>query len=344
MSTERRNQIRSVIAECLFIESGTAGFSSTKSLSKTHEAVDDAVHELQEIIDRQKAGPSTFFIADAECQLLLSQAIRFCSAEQVLSKSRSFYTQSLIAEACSVFLYHEQGILGWDNIGSMTLARVQQGLVGMNASRENNEDSGLLDCILSLYHVGYAGQALWERVLGLWIRNICPRFWSLCRRTLARCLDREPDPAVEALMDTIDCLQIDLAFAFHREADPLTWAYLMNNVGVAYTHRLGGSRAHNLEVAISYFHRALDGFTGDASIYERAVTLWNMADAFVQRIKGDHSGNLEECVACLKCALKLLKPGIYPDEIHGIQLAIDDAIEEQTLLCVFFGLQPISLR
>ena len=74
---------------------------------------------------------------------------------------------------------------------------------------------------------------------------------------------------------------------------PVEWAKTMMNLAIAYSDRIRGDRAENLEQAIEGYQQALQVMTRQAMPVEWAQTMMNLAIAYSDRIRGDRAENLE---------------------------------------------------
>jgi len=66
---------------------------------------------------------------------------------------------------------------------------------------------------------------------------------------------------------------------YTREAFPEYWATMQNNLAVAYSDRIRGERADNLEKAIAFYTAALEVYTREAFPENWAMTQNNLANA-----------------------------------------------------------------
>ncbi len=75
-----------------------------------------------------------------------------------------------------------------------------------------------------------------------------------------------------------------------------------------------GSRANNLEIAITGYEIALSIFTRD-NFPEQWASIQNyIAVAYIERIKGDNADNLETAIACSHAALEIYSLVTYPEQ------------------------------
>ncbi|MFM6346236.1 MAG: tetratricopeptide repeat protein, partial [Dolichospermum sp.] len=102
------------------------------------------------------------------------------------------------------------------------------------------------------------------------------------------------------------------------EAFPQDWAWTQNNLAVAYSSRIRGEKAENLETAIAACNEALKVYTFKAFPYEWARTQNNLAIAYSDT-RGEKAENLERAIAACNEALKVYKFDTFPQEWAWIQ-------------------------
>ncbi len=103
------------------------------------------------------------------------------------------------------------------------------------------------------------------------------------------------------------------------EAFPQEWASTQNNLALAYSDRIRGDRAENLERAIAACHEALKVYTYDAFPQAWAMTQNNLAGAYIDRIRGDRADNVERAIAGYNEALKVRTFEAFPQEWASTQ-------------------------
>ena len=81
------------------------------------------------------------------------------------------------------------------------------------------------------------------------------------------------------------------------------FAQTQNNLAVAYSDRINGSRAENLERAIEFFQAALTVRTLEDFPEKWAMTQNNLAAAYSDRINGSRAQNLERAIEFYEAAL-----------------------------------------
>jgi predicted enzyme related to lactoylglutathione lyase len=69
-----------------------------------------------------------------------------------------------------------------------------------------------------------------------------------------------------------------------------------NNLANAYSNRINGSRADNLERAIEFYQAALTVYTLEDFPEDWAMTQNNLANAYSNRINGSRADNLERAI------------------------------------------------
>jgi CHAT domain-containing protein len=86
---------------------------------------------------------------------------------------------------------------------------------------------------------------------------------------------------------------------------PVEWATTMNNLATAYSERIRGTRANNLEKAIEGYKAALKVRTRKDMPVEWAETMNNLANAYLNRIRGTRADNLEKAIAYSQAVLQV---------------------------------------
>jgi CHAT domain-containing protein/tetratricopeptide (TPR) repeat protein len=92
-----------------------------------------------------------------------------------------------------------------------------------------------------------------------------------------------------------------------------------NNLANAYSDRIKGDRADNLERAIGYYQAALEVYTRQAFPQDWAMTQNNLAVAYRNRIKGDRADNLERAIGYYQAALAVRTREAFPEQWAGTQ-------------------------
>ncbi|NEO31989.1 MAG: CHAT domain-containing protein, partial [Symploca sp. SIO3C6] len=114
-----------------------------------------------------------------------------------------------------------------------------------------------------------------------------------------------------------------------REAFPQEWAMTQNNLATAYSDRIRGDKADNLESAIAFYQAALQVRTREAFPQEWAMTQNNLATAYSDRIRGDKADNLESAIAFYQAALQVRTREAFPqnhaETLFNLGLAYQDA-------------------
>ena len=90
-----------------------------------------------------------------------------------------------------------------------------------------------------------------------------------------------------------------------------------------------GSRANNLEIAITGYEMALSNFTFNSFPEQRAMTQHNLGRAFSQRIRGERAGNLERAIACFQSALEVQSREAFPTQWAMIQNNLGRAFSQR---------------
>ena len=98
----------------------------------------------------------------------------------------------------------------------------------------------------------------------------------------------------------------------HREVNTEMWGQTQNNLGNAYSNRIKGDKADNLELAIKAYTKALQVYTPLAFPQYWAATQNNLGNAYSDRIKGDKADNIELAIAAYTKALQVRTPQAFP--------------------------------
>jgi tetratricopeptide (TPR) repeat protein len=104
------------------------------------------------------------------------------------------------------------------------------------------------------------------------------------------------------------------------------------NLGSAYSDRIRGERADNLETAIACYQEALKVRTFEAFPYDWAMTQMNLGNAYSDRIRGERAENLESAIACYQEALKVYNFTAFPQDWAWTQGALAYALMDKALL------------
>ena len=89
----------------------------------------------------------------------------------------------------------------------------------------------------------------------------------------------------------------------NRQPGSEMFAQTQNNLALAYSQRINGSRAENLERAIEFFEAALTVYTLEDFREDWAMTQNNLAVAYSKRINGSRAENLERAIEFYQAAL-----------------------------------------
>nr|MDJ0728698.1 tetratricopeptide repeat protein [Crocosphaera sp.] len=84
--------------------------------------------------------------------------------------------------------------------------------------------------------------------------------------------------------------------------------------GIAYSNRIRGERADNLELAIATLEQSLEVYTREAFPEQWAMTQNNLGLAYSDRIRGERADNLELAIAALNLSLEVLTRPAFPEQ------------------------------
>ncbi len=117
----------------------------------------------------------------------------------------------------------------------------------------------------------------------------------------------------------------------NREENTGKWAQTQNNLGLAYSDRIKGDKAENIELGIAACTNALQVYTPDAFPQHWAATQYNLGNAYSDRIKGDKADNIELALVAYANALQVYTPDTFPQQWamtqNNLGLAYSDRIK-----------------
>ncbi len=105
----------------------------------------------------------------------------------------------------------------------------------------------------------------------------------------------------------------------NREAGSEKWAQTQNNLANAYSNRIKGEKAENIELAIASYINALSVYTRDAFPEASAQTQNNLAIAYSDRIRGEKAENIELAIECYTASLEVYTRDAFPQDWAGTQ-------------------------
>ncbi|MCA2554992.1 MAG: hypothetical protein IM466_15040, partial [Microcystis sp. M04BS1] len=95
-------------------------------------------------------------------------------------------------------------------------------------------------------------------------------------------------------------------FSQRKAEDVADIARMINNLCIHIKKFLFGSRANNLEIAITGYHTLLEVLTRDSFPYEWAQLQNNLGNAYSDRIRGEKADNLELAIVAYNLSLEVL--------------------------------------
>jgi tetratricopeptide (TPR) repeat protein len=110
---------------------------------------------------------------------------------------------------------------------------------------------------------------------------------------------------------------------------PNNWARIKNSLGIAYSDRIRGERADNLETVIACYQEAFKVYTFAAFPEYWATTQGNLGTAYSDRIRGERADNLESAIACYQEALKVSTFTAFPYNWAMTQMNLGSAYQER---------------
>src|SRR6476661_1911260 len=92
------------------------------------------------------------------------------------------------------------------------------------------------------------------------------------------------------------------------------WATTQNNLAIAYSDRIRGEKAENIELALASCTAALTVRTRDAFPENWATTQNNLGEAYRNRIRGEKAQNIELAIASYTAALTVYTRDAFPEK------------------------------
>ncbi|MEZ2317581.1 MAG: tetratricopeptide repeat protein, partial [Microcoleus sp.] len=105
----------------------------------------------------------------------------------------------------------------------------------------------------------------------------------------------------------------------NREPGSEKFAQTQNNLANAYTYRIRGEKAENIELAIKSYTAALTIYKPDAFPEDWAMTQNNLAIAYSDRIRGEKAENIEQAIAFYTAALTIYTLDAFPEKWAATQ-------------------------
>ncbi|MCO5214389.1 MAG: CHAT domain-containing protein, partial [Caldilinea sp.] len=110
-----------------------------------------------------------------------------------------------------------------------------------------------------------------------------------------------------------------------RQTMPVEWATTQMNLANAYSDRIRGDKAANIERAIEGYEQTLQVTTRQAMPVEWATTQMNLATAYAKRIRGDKAANIERAIEGIEQALQVRTRQTMPVEWAQTQMNLANA-------------------
>ncbi len=106
---------------------------------------------------------------------------------------------------------------------------------------------------------------------------------------------------------------------FEKQNRTTVWATMQNNLGSAYSNRIRGERAENVERAIGYYEAALKVYTRSDYPEDWATTQNGLGIAYSDRIRGERVENLERAIGYYEAALEVYTRSDYSEDWAATQ-------------------------
>lgn len=174
-----------------------------------------------------------------------------------------------------------------------------------------------------------------QEILEVRTRKIAPMDWAGTQMDLAIAFsNRLKGDTVENQERSIQGYEAALE-VWNPIDHPFNWATAQTNLAITLCRRIRGSRAENVENAIAGFERALEAQAKaklpPARKYEFVSSLnLNLAHAYLERVRGSRSQNVEQAIRHCEAALELLSPSLTPVEWADAQSSLGNALLERS--------------
>ena len=168
----------------------------------------------------------------------------------------------------------------------------------------------------------------YEIALKVYTYEDFPEYWVMTQRLLGlsysdRILGNKADNIENTIAAFTNTLNLDTIEALPQNCaqieNNLTWAATQNNLGIAYTDRILGNKADNIENAITAFTAALTIYTKEAFPQGWAKIQNNLAIIYRNAIKGDEADNIEKAIHACNEALTVYTKEAFPQDWAKIQ-------------------------
>jgi CHAT domain-containing protein/DUF2075 family protein len=134
---------------------------------------------------------------------------------------------------------------------------------------------------------------------------------------------------------------------------PEEWALTQHNLAIAYSNRIRGEKADNIERAIRYDKNALEVYRRETFPQYWAMTQNNLGEAYRKRIRGEKADNIESAIGFYTATLEIYSRASFPDQWavtqNNLALAYSDKIRgekaeniEMALRCYKDALEVLS--
>lgn len=174
-----------------------------------------------------------------------------------------------------------------------------------------------------------------REILEVRTRAVAPMEWAGTQMDLAIAFaDRLKGDPVENLERSIQGYEAALEVWNPRD-HPFDWATAQMNLAIALCRRIRGSRADNIERAIAGFKLALEAQERaklpPARMREFVSSInLSLARAFLERVRGSRSENVEQAIKHCEAALELLSPELMPVKWADAQISLANALLERS--------------
>ena len=154
--------------------------------------------------------------------------------------------------------------------------------------------------------------------LTLYTLDAFPEKWAMTQNNLAaayteRIRGEKAENIELAIRYFTAALSVLTRFVLTSDAFLEDWAMTKNNLAAAYTYRIRGEKAQNIENAINFYTAALSVYTREAFPQDWAMTQNNLGEAYRKRIRGEKADNIEQAIRYFTAALTIRTGDAFPE-------------------------------
>ena len=144
------------------------------------------------------------------------------------------------------------------------------------------------------------------------IRAIAQRIYRRLRHTASEAIAMPASENIDRKRLRRSRYQQQCLTVSTQTAMPIEWAQTMMNLATAYSNRIRGDRAENIEQAIAAYQQSLTVRTQTAMPVEWAHHHDEPGDRLLQRIRGDRAENIEQAIVAYQQCLTVMTQSALP--------------------------------